>query len=160
MLLALMVILPGCSSKKVIQPITRGFSCDAYATYGDMDIVCTIAITAAGTFTAKVTEPPILNGMEFIWDGNEFELTYMGIKTDLDKSVLPGSDFIVAIRNILANVGNNATQVESKSKDYLLEGQSELGNYSLYFRADGFPVKLSVPSIDLEVKFENIKYAF
>ena len=160
MFLALIVILPGCSSKKTIGPITSGFSCDAYVTYGKMDIVCNIAITTSGIFTAKITEPAILNGMEFIWNGNEFELTYMGIKTDLDKSALPSSDFIVAIRNIFADVGSNSTQVELKSKDYLLEGQSELGDYSLYFRADGFPIELSVPSIDLEGKFENIKYAF
>lgn len=155
-----MVILTGCSSKKAIQPITSGFSCDAYVDYGDTNIVCKLEIANAGTFKAKITEPAILNGMEFTWDGNEFNLTYLGIKTDIDKSALPSSDFIVAIRNILAGIGNVSTEVQRKSEDYLLEGQSELGNYRLYFRADGFPVKLSVPSIDLLVEFKNIQYAF
>ena len=155
-----MVIITGCSSRKAIEPITSGFSCDVNITYGDMDIVCGLEITATGIFTARITEPAILNGMEFIWDGEKFELTYLGIKTDLDNSVLPSSDFIVAIRNILASIGSSTTEVKQKNESYLLEGQSELGDYSLYFRADGFPIELSVPSIDLEGKFKNIKYAF
>ncbi|MEG1887376.1 MAG: hypothetical protein RR177_04550, partial [Oscillospiraceae bacterium] len=81
-----LLLFCGCSSKtKAVEPKTTGFSCDAYITYDDMNVVGKIKIGGVGDFCAKITEPAILNGMEFIYSGDELKLKYFGIESDLSK---------------------------------------------------------------------------
>ncbi|HHW46513.1 MAG TPA: hypothetical protein GXX17_06355 [Clostridiales bacterium] len=153
----ILALCSGCKSKaEPIQPVTQGFVCEANVKYGDKSLKCELLAPGGGIFVVRVKEPKLLNGLEFNWNADEFNISYKGLNYSVDPSALPEAAFIKALKNVFSNVG-----VESSFKvvedGYVFEGGSESGDYKLTVSHDGIPISLSIPALDMKVQFVNFK---
>lgn len=158
--LAAVLLLPaGCKPQtRQSDPVTDGFSCTAELDYSGQHYVCTLTCPGGGGFTAKLSEPSLLNGLTMNWDGEGFVLSYLGIERRLDGSGLPDTAFAEAVRNALQEAAGQLMDGSDKG-GYVLEGGSDSGDYTLTFSSDGYPASLTVPALDLNVTFRDFQKA-
>ena len=160
-LLAFCLLLPaGCgpTGRQAADPVTEGFSCTAQLDYSGQHYVCRLTCAGGGAFTAKLSQPALLDGLTMEWDGEGFSLSYLGLERRLDGSGLPDTAFASAVRHVLQAAGEQLMDGQELS-GRKLEGGSEAGDYTLTFSDDGYPASLSLPALDLEVAFSDFTVA-
>ncbi len=163
-LLAALLLVTGCtngsgSSKEGAAPesITKGFSCDAVISYNSMDISAHITRPSAGVCRIEITDPIPLTGLVMDWTGENFEVTYMGIKVPFNTSILPDSGFASGIVNVLETAAQNTSfEVTKSDEETFYSATSDSGQFKIAFsNIDGSLTGLSVPSINLDVKISG-----
>lgn len=157
LIFCVILTLSGCRKKtEPIQPVTQGFACEVNIKYGDKNLKCELLAPGGGIFIVRVKEPKLLDGLEFNWNADEFNISYKGLNYSVDPSVLPEAAFIKALKNVFSNVGieNGFKAVED---GYVFEGGSESGDFKLTVSSEGIPLSLSIPALDMTVKFEDFK---
>ena len=147
----------GCSKKQEIEPRTAGFSCKAQVHCSGTEFTCDLMIGENGTASAKITEPSSLKGLSCSYNGDKMTLSYLGIKKEIDPSQYTEFGYFSEVRRILLSVPENA-EAAVKNGAYTYEGECSAGSYTIEFRADGFPVKVTLPSEDLTVTFSDFEY--
>ena len=159
-LAAVILLLPaGCGGKaRQAEPVTEGFRCTAEMDYSGQHYVCELTCPGNGGFTAKLSQPALLDGLTMNWDGEGFTLSYLGIERRLDGSGLPDTAFAAAVRNALQSAAGQLMDGSDKG-GYVLEGGSDSGDYTLTFSSDGYPATLVVPALDLNVSFRDFEAA-
>lgn len=158
--LAAALALPaGCKTpSRQSDPVTEGFRCTAEMDYSGQHYVCELTCPGGGGFTAKLSQPALLDGLTMNWDGEGFILSYLGIERRLDGSGLPDTAFAEAVRNALQAAAGQLMDGADKG-GYVLEGGSDSGDYTLTFSSDGYPASLTVPALDLSVAFRDFQKA-
>lgn len=158
-LAAALLFAAGCQTQtRQSDPVTEGFRCTAELDYSGQHYVCDLTCPGGGGFTAKLSQPALLDGLTMHWDGEGFNLSYLGIERRLDGSGLPDTAFAEAVRNALQGAASQLMDGSDKG-GYVLEGGSDSGDYTLTFSSDGYPASLTVPALDLQVTFRDFERA-
>ena len=134
-----------------------GFSCDADVAYNETELKAKLFVGENGYFCAEITYPEVIEGMKCEWSGERVTLSYLGITKDIDPESIPYFNYARLVRDILGGLAENV--VASALKDtFVYNGTGKYGDYQIEFRADGFPIKLELPSASLVVAFYNFQY--
>ncbi|MBR5451566.1 MAG: hypothetical protein IKV36_01055 [Clostridia bacterium] len=153
----LLVLLCSCKKQVDFEVKKSGFSCDAEVVYNETELKAKLFVGENGYFCAEVTEPEALNGMKCEWSGDKVTVSYLGIKQDIDPENIPYFNYAKLIRDILGDLSSNL--ITTATNDYFTyNGTGIYGDYRIEFRADGFPIKLHLPSASLTVTFTNFQY--
>lgn len=156
--LALLVVLTGCSRKTAADPIGEGFSCRVSGVYRDLQVRGTLTREAVGTMTVSFTAPETLAGLTARWNGGDVTLTMHGMIFTMDPASVPesalGEELVAAFDAARRGEG------ERTQKDGRLTvcGNGANGEYTLTFDATtGYPLALSVPGLPLAVEFTEFR---
>lgn len=103
------LLLASCASKPVKPPqLPAEFTCQAKVSVQDEQLDCTIIRTQNET-TLSLTAPEALNGMTFIFSGNQCSVSYKGLTYGVSDEMLPETAFAGSVAAAL----NNAVHPEN-----------------------------------------------
>lgn len=158
-LMGIVLLMFLCSCKKQVEFEVKksGFSCDSNVTYNETELKAKLFVGENGYFCAEITEPEVLRGMKCEWSGDTVTVSYLGIKKDIDPESIPYFNYAKLIRDILSGLAGNVVATATNDS-FTYNGTGKYGDYQIVFRADGFPIKLSLPSASLVVTFSNFQY--
>ncbi len=152
-------VLTGCSSKVGFEPKSAGFSCLADVDYNGTKFSAKLHVGENGVFSAEVTEPSYLKGMSVKYEGENVEISYLGIETEVSPDTIPYFNYVSSLREVLLSV-KDKLEIEKNGDKYSYSGETAKGKYDIEFRADGFPVKISIPTHNLTVTLKNFEYVY
>lgn len=156
-ILILAVFLCSCKKQVAFEVKSSGFRCDAHIEYNETELDAKLQVGENGVFCAEVTAPPALEGMKLDWSGDMVTVSFLGIKKEVDPESIPYFNYAKLIRDILGNLSANV-QATIVGEGYTYNGCGRYGDYEIEFRADGFPIKITLPSADLTVTLSNFEY--
>lgn len=153
-------VFSGCSGKlRTVEVRTSGFSATAAVSCGEKSITADFNIGLMGDMTATVLSPKSLEGMTVKWIGDKVTLSFLGIEKETDPQSLPYFNYASCIRDALLSIGESVT-ARKEENGYFYEGSCAKGDYTVLFRADGFPVTLCLPFAGVEVTFSDFEYIY
>lgn len=155
--IALLLFLCSCKKQVAFEVKKSGFSCDAEVQYNETELKAKLFVGENGYFCAEVTEPEVIKGMKCEWSGDKVTVSYLGISKDIDPDSIPYFNYAKLVRDILGGLSENVNAIAQKDT-FVYNGTGKYGDYQIEFRADGFPIKLELPSASLTVTFSNFQY--
>lgn len=165
--LASIVLLAGCSSGNILphkdkNPLTGrpvNYQTQAAITGETISSSAEILHNTDGC-TVKFTSPPAVEGMEFKFDGDTVSLLFNGLDFNFDPQSLPSTAPAQIIVSALNTAILDSTVETEKVGDLLkITGTVDAGNFDLFVDPQtGTPVKLLLPSRELEIGFDNFSF--
>ena len=148
------LLTAGCRPKQTAPPITADFSCSFSAQYHEMAVAGTLIRRSAGTLELSFTEPPTLEGLTAVWDGERVTLAMLGLTFEVDPDDLPEGALGEAVVDALDRVFRGEIDGRDEGETTIYEGTGENGTYILVCdRESGRPISLSVPQLSLSARF-------
>lgn len=155
----LVVCLCSCKKQVAFEAKTSGFRCDAHVEYNQTELDCRLGIGENGDFYAEIQKPKSLDGMALEWSGDKVKVHYLGISKEIDSESIPYFNYAKTLRGILKGLKGEILAV-AEANGYTYKGNAGGGDYEIEFRADGFPIKITVPNSGLTVTFSNFEYVY
>ena len=153
------VLTTACSEHSSFEPQKCGFSCDAAVVYNETEFEAKITVGENGVFGAVVTNPAAIKGLRAEYGGEKVKLSYLGIETELLPEEIPYFNYVSTLREILLSL-ENQLETKKSGEGVTYSGECSKGKYDILFRADGFPIKIDLPSHDLTVTLKNFQYVY
>ena len=150
------VLLAGCGQKKEVKPVIDGLVCDINVKYNGLQIAGVLTKPKDGTCKIKLSKPEQLDGITMNFTPDGVKLSYMGLQYTLPANSLPDTSFGQILVNTL-NSANKALAAKSSGSNTVLSGISEMGTYELTIDKNKKPVKIKIPSINMEADFSGYK---
>ena len=155
----LVVFLCSCKKQVSFEAKTSGFRCDAHVEYNQTELECELGVGENGDFYAEIQAPQSLKGMKLEWKAEKVTVSYLGISKEIDPDSIPYFNYAKTIRSVLGEV-KGSLLATAENLGYSYSGVGSSGEYEIEFRADGFPIKISVPSSGLCVTLSNFEYVY
>lgn len=127
-------------------------SCDGWEAKGTLQ-------KSGEDYVVTLTEPAILNGMKFEFDGQKTTISYLGLSVDVNNQNTLMNAFSTSLIQALqhALLGGNTT-VTQQGDTVTVSGMIESGTYELHIDGNtGLPSSLSIPKCKLECTFSPIE---
>lgn len=155
------LLLVGCSGQKAqVEPKTEGFACKAQVTVQGSTYGAALQITQGGIFTAVLEYPATVQGTTLQWNGEDLTVSLHGLTLSLPTEKLPGGNALAGVRSVLQNIKRSNDAQTKTDEGYTLQGQSSAGTFTAVLRADGFPVKITLPEYDTTIVLSDFSYLF
>lgn len=152
--LLLCFLLTGCRDRAAsFVPTTAGFSCAADVTAGEFSFSCALNVDREGALTAVLTEPSPFAGLRMELNQDGARIGFGDFDTGISADALPRFSFAAVTKEALARAASAAFQPAEEG--YRADGYAGGGAFSFLFRADGFPLTLSLPAAGLSVTFRD-----
>lgn len=151
----LMILFSGCQ-KSNPEIIADGFSARAVVKSATETTEYFIEAKENGNLKLTVLSPKILNGFQYIWNGESFTVSFKGIEQNLSDIKNSPDNFATALSELLFQLKTKPQIAKGGKK----EGATNSGTFSLTVRPDGFLKTVSFNSLGLTASFSNSEYLF
>ncbi len=133
----------------------KSFTAKADIHFGDIEATATINRIGDGVCDITLISPQALNGMKFQYNGNDIEISYLGMSVTMDDdSMLANAMTAAIVKAVDTAARGSGISMKKSGKAILLEGENENGSFSLTFdKENGSLLSLIVPALDLECTF-------
>lgn len=151
-------LLQGCSTAKTISPeqIVFGFSAKAEFQAGDITSFCSVEYPGAGLLRCTVLSPENIAGLQYHWEGQNFELLYSGLSAQSEICTLPPDNFALILKDVLDYASR--VNVLTPEKGASFSGTLEQKAFSIRVNShNGFIEEISIPEKHFSVKFSEVK---
>ena len=150
-----LLLLVSCGTGGGAAPaVTRGFTADAAAAYGEMTLQGKVRCAPDGKLQLTVSQPKSLSGVTIGWDGTDMTMELAGTSVKIPPEKVPESAFI---NELLAVLTAEHPVGQSTDEGTAFTGQVNGMAYTLVCDADsGLPKSLSVPENEMTVTFSNV----
>ena len=155
----LVVFLCSCKKQVPFEAKTSGFRCYAEVEYNQTELECELGVGENGDFYAEIISPKALKGLRLEWVGETVTASYLGIEKEIDPSSIPYFNYAKTIRSVLGEV-KGSLLATAENLGYSYSGVGSSGEYEIEFRADGFPIKINIPSSGLCVTLSDFEYVY
>ncbi len=137
----MLLLLIGCK-EDYITPITKGIGFTAHISYYNEKYTANVTVDEKGLFTLAVTEPEILGGIQFIFDGNSAKAEIGGIEYVPDKNNTQFFGVADKFYWVFADIeGKNAVYSDG---NYEIQGLTKGEEYEITFGKSGLPLSLEI----------------
>ena len=145
---------------KALRHFTGLFETTAHITYRDLSAIARIVQDTPEACTVTFSAPDTLKNMSFVFRQDQVKVSYRGLSFDFDPGSIPGSAVAkAAVSSINAALQKEGLALEQLSGSLSLTGSSESGDFTLLIDTEsGDLLKLTVPSQELEIAFENFTF--
>lgn len=158
------LLLFGCDNGKTPAPFTPklddAFSVRAEMTYGD-DNTAKLLLTRYGEehWDAAFEEPASLAGVVLTIEDEAVSASYKGLSFTVPKSALPAKAMLLLLTDVLEDLSDEESlpAVANEDNTWTVSGDTDAGNYTVTFLADGTIAAFSMPNQPLEVTFTDYK---
>ena len=149
-----LLLLVSCGTGGAAPAVTRGFTGDVTAAYGDLTLQGKIQCDADGKLRLTVSQPKSLGGVTIGWDGTDMTMELAGTSVTIPPEKVPESAFI---KGLLAVLTAEQSAGQPTDEGTVFTGQVNGLAYTLVCDADsGLPKALSVPENGMAVTFTNV----
>ena len=147
----------GCGSRKgLVKPVFVGYEAKININCDTFNGSAQIQVTQQGTVKLTMTEPETLEGLVIVSDASGITVEYNGIKVN---GLIPDNNsFESVICEIIAGEPLNSEKAIASGELYKSTGMTSVGEYEVYYRADGLPVKFICNTIGMTAELSEIKY--
>ena len=160
MLLVVIFLLGGCStSVKEAPPLPDlNFSGNISVTYNGFNLLCEIDNSVANGCTVTVVEPELISGLRMsVFDGS-CSISMGDISYQLDSSVLDKTEFLSKLTETFQQILTTTNVHKLENGNWLYSGSTSAGKFNLLQDSlTGYPISVTIPEIDLFIKFNNLK---
>ena len=148
------LLLHGCSSIQDVSPKVTDFKCKGTAHLDDYQSDFEMSVHSGGIFIISITSPSTVNGLTFRWNGDNATITYNNMESNLLADKTKANCFA----DTLHHTFNDLLKQNHTVNGNIAEGYISEGEYTVIFRADGFPCEIKIPSINLVVSLDDFEY--
>lgn len=152
--------LSACHRKALAAPpLLSGFSAEITVTGDDFTAAGVLSRPVRGQMTLTLSQPPTLEGLSLMWDGEALTAAWHGLSVALPDTLLPDTSLLKALAGALDSAAA-LTDSLTDAPDGSVTLTGRLGNDTFSLTADaqtGFLTTLTVPARDLTVTFRRIK---
>lgn len=133
----------------------KSFTAKADIHFGDIEATATINRIGDGVCDITLISPKALNGMKFQYNGNDIEISYLGMSVKMDDdSMLANAMASAIVKAVDTAARGTGITMKKSGKAILMKGENENGSFELTFdRENGSLLSLNVPALDLECTF-------
>ncbi len=159
-LLICVLFLSSCNdiSPTVIEIAKPGYSCYGECEFGnDTEISFKLNVLGGGVLSAEITKPLNLKGLKLELNNGEVTANFGEIKG----ITLPSDEFsdtLKLIEQIFLKITTGNPEATLIEGEYVFEGKAEEKSFTFTLNSMGFPEKLSIPSLPLNIRFYDFEY--
>ena len=158
--------LCACGSAAPAEPVpplaghTGNYDTQAKITCGELSATATVSQESPDACTVTFTSPDSLEDMAFLFRQDSVDVSYKDLGFQFDPGSVPGGAIakvmVSAVGKAMRDDGVTAESTEAGTE---LSGTLETGAFTLRLDPEsGSPLKLSVPSEELEIEFVNFRF--
>lgn len=155
-LLIPLILLCSCGKKSEVKPNLLGVSFKGEIVYFNENYTCECAISQEGVLTAKIIEPEMLSGFVLTVSADKITADYLGISYTPTKNNMPFSGAIDTFYKALIDSSGQDKTATLSGDEYIVKGEIENLEYTLYISPTGLPQKLLLPDERFSVNFYNV----
>ncbi len=159
MLLVLVIFFSGCSSDKLSSPPIPdlNFEGNISITYNDYNLKCSIKNSLSTGCEIVVNEPEILRGFSFLVIDGVCTVKFDDLTFEFDSNVNK-NELANSVAESLTNILTTTNYEKTGDNNWKYIGTTSFGKFILVQDGvSGYPLSLSIPQINIEVIFENLK---
>lgn len=154
------VLLCGLSACKKpetsLTPVTKGISFSCSLTYYNECYEGNAQIDDDGVMALTLTAPASLDGLAFVFDGDNATATYKGLSYGYRLSSVPEGMAVSTLYQILRDTFDPEAQVILQDDLYCMTGKTASADYRIVFGQTGLPISASAPETGFTVSFQNV----
>lgn len=159
LLVFLLFACKGGGDSEQLPPVdfAKGFTAKADIRFGNIEATATLNRIADGICDVTLISPKALNGMKFQYNGNDIEISYLGMSVKMnDDSLLANAMASAIVKAVDAAARDSGVSMKKSGKTILMKGTNENGEFELRLdKNSGALLNLKIPSMDLECTFSN-----
>lgn len=159
-LLVVIFLLGGCStSVKETPPLPDlNFCGNISVTYNNFDLICKIDNKVATGCTVTVTQPELISGLKMTVSDGNCTFSMGDISYELDSSFLMKTEFASKLTETFEQILATTNVHKLENGNWLYSGSTSAGKFNLVQDAlTGYPISVTIPEIDLYIKFSDMK---
>ena len=153
--LVVCLFICGCSNAKTVSPVTKGIKFTLNAISDESEYNVSVLIDKGGCMDATVKSPEILNGMKITANNFETSTEYKDLKYTYNEDDFAGNNLLIAVFSILSSCEKKQLLLEN-GENCVINDKYLGEKYEFTFSPSGLPIKLSIPSRNLEAVFSDV----
>lgn len=164
-LCALFLCLTACSPKPqpLVSPLAGRSGCyetQAAIRWKDWESAATIKQTLPGECLITFTAPDSIQGMSFQFFQDRIDVKFKGLSFRFDAGSLPDQAAVgMVVAAMDRTLQNREIAVAQTEEGISLSGTLDAGNYTLHLDPQqNVPKKLSIPSEEMEITFDDFQF--
>lgn len=161
-----LLLITGCSDNPLAQissPLEKHsgmYDATANISYRGLDATATISQTTPDRCSVQFSSPASLQDMAFVFTEDSVDVSYRGLSFSFDPGSMPSAAISkLAVSAINSSFLDENIELTRTDSGILLDGVSDGGEFTLQLDGEsGNFLKLSIPSQELEIEFENFRF--
>lgn len=154
LVLPLIILLCGCTSKDVVKPILSDISFLGLINFDGEHYSANFELYN-DKITICITEPDIVKDLTLIIDKNGVVTDFKDLEIVTGSDSLLGNSFTKVIFDVIKDVSNKTIEYND-NKNYLYKGRINDLGYVFSFSPSGLPLLLTIKDIGFNMEFNNV----